>query len=89
VAADLVAGVPGVASVHHLHAWSLNDARPMMTLHAVIADSADRDRLLAQIQARLHERFGVAHATVQIERENCEPDPAACHDAATATAHDH
>jgi cobalt-zinc-cadmium efflux system protein len=80
VAADLVAGVPGVCSVHHLHVWSLTDARPVMTLHAVLDDAARQDATLAAIQARLRERFGVAHATVQIERASCEPADAACHD---------
>src|SRR6202167_2590669 len=30
------AAVPTVAAVHHIHAWSLTDERPMMTLHVVL-----------------------------------------------------
>lgn len=80
VASDLVATIGPVRGVHHLHVWSLTDARPVMTLHAVLEDAADQGAALAAIQARLRERFGVAHATVQIERGSCEPGPEACHD---------
>ena len=71
VSADVIAQVPGVSDVHHLHVWSLTDARPMMTLHAVIAEDTNQDTVLAAIQKRLSERFGVVHATVQIERGEC------------------
>lgn len=71
VSADLVAQVPGVSGVHHLHVWSLTDSRPMMTLHAVIGETQDQDAALGAIQKRLSERFGVVHATVQLERAGC------------------
>ena len=85
VSADVIAQVPGVSDVHHLHVWSLTDAKPMMTLHAVIEESADQDSVLAAIQKRLSERFGVVHATVQIEREVCVAHvDDGCHDHAAA-----
>src|SRR3954463_5576422 len=31
---DLVENVPGVADVHHVHAWSLTQKKPLVTLHA-------------------------------------------------------
>ena len=65
---DLVAAVPGVEAVHHVHAWSLTPDRPMLTLHARIADLGDSERITQAIGARLRERFGVDHVTVQIER---------------------
>ena len=73
VGADVASHVPGVTGVHHVHAWSLTDAKPMMTLHAVLEEGADGDAALPAIQARLRERFGVAHATVQLERGGCGP----------------
>lgn len=90
VSADLVDQVPGVSGVHHLHAWSLTDSKPMMTLHAEITEGTDQDGTLAAIQLRLRERFGVAHATVQIERAPCggKDDPCLDHGAAPK-AHAH
>lgn len=87
VSADLVAEVAGVSGVHHLHAWSLTDSRPMMTLHAVIGESVDQDAALGAIRKRLSERFGVVHATIQLERAGCaDGHRDNCHDQAKATA---
>ncbi len=72
VAADLMAHIPEIEGVHHVHAWSITQERPMMTLHARIAaaphlSSARGSEVVAAIKTRLAERFGVTHATVEIE----------------------
>lgn len=71
VAADLVAQIEAVEDVHHLHAWSLSEERPMVTLHARIAAEADAEAAVRAIKARLRARFGVDHSTVEIERGPC------------------
>ena len=71
LAADLEANVPGVQDVHHVHAWSLTEARPMVTLHARIDDEREAYRIVSAIKQRLKLRFGVVHATVEIECEHC------------------
>ena len=69
ITADLTAAVPDVAAVRHVHAWSINEARPMVTLEAVIAGGGDAEAARRAIKARLAERFGFDHATV----ETCTP----------------
>ena len=64
---DLEANVPDVQSVHHVHAWSLSENRPVMTLHALTCDTVPPEQVAAAIKARLKEAFGVVHATVEIE----------------------
>lgn len=71
VQADLTAAVPGVVDVHHVHAWSLTEDKRMATLHVRAADGTDAARLSAAVKARLRERFGIAHATVEVEGEVC------------------
>jgi cobalt-zinc-cadmium efflux system protein len=75
-------GLPGVAGVHHVHAWSLTGEAPIVTLHADLVEGADRQAALAQVLKELHDRFGVDHATVQFEEGHCAaPVPAeGCHD---------
>ena len=68
---DLVANVKGVEEVHHVHVWSITQSRRMVTLHAVICDTEDSDRMVRNIKTRLKERFGLDHATVEIERGAC------------------
>jgi cobalt-zinc-cadmium efflux system protein len=63
--------VPGIKDVHHIHAWSLTGETPMLTLHATLQDGADRRAALTDVMQRLHQRFGVEHATVQIEEGEC------------------
>lgn len=73
IAADLMANVEGLADVHHVHAWSLGSNRAVATLHARLQPGAEANTTLAAIKARLSEEFGIGHATVQIEPDDC-PD---------------
>jgi cobalt-zinc-cadmium efflux system protein len=69
--ADLEAAVPGVLDIHHVHVWALTPERPLVTLHARIEEDADHDEVLKEVQGRLADRFGLRHATVQVERSGC------------------
>jgi len=71
IAPDLVANVPGVDAVHHVHVWSITQSRRMVTLHAVIGDAQDIDAVVQGIKARLKTTFNLDHATVEIERGAC------------------
>jgi cobalt-zinc-cadmium efflux system protein len=42
-----------------------------VTLHARIEEDADHDEVLKHVQGRLADRFGLRHATVQVERSGC------------------
>lgn len=68
---DLIANVKGVEGVHHVHVWSITQSRRMVTLHACIGEREDADRIVRPIKARLKERFGLDHATIEIERSEC------------------
>ena len=71
---ELVRSVDGVRDVHHVHVWSLTPERRLITLHANIAQDADHDKVLHRLQDVLAERFGLSHATIQIERSGCTDD---------------
>ncbi len=85
IAADLAAHVDGVEDIHHVHAWSISEERPMVTLHARLAVNRRPDTAIAAIKARLAERFGVSHATVEIEFGECaDAEPGTGRDTQTA-----
>lgn len=69
IRAVLVAEVPGLVDVHHIHLWSLTPEQPMATLHALVHEDADRDALLFTVKQILHARFGLDHTAVQIAGE--------------------
>jgi cobalt-zinc-cadmium efflux system protein len=61
----------GIGGVHHVHVWQLAGGRRIATLHARVAADAESGAALMAIQRVLHERFGIAHATIQIEQVEC------------------
>jgi cobalt-zinc-cadmium efflux system protein len=68
---DIMANVPNVSDVHHVHVWSLTERKRMVTLHARLGDPGPPDGTLTAIKQRLHERFGIGHATVEVEHGPC------------------
>jgi cobalt-zinc-cadmium efflux system protein len=68
---DLVANVQGVLGVHHVHVWSITQERRMVTLHACVDKGLAGDRMVKAIKQRLHTRFGLDHATIEIEHGEC------------------
>lgn len=71
VLADLNAAVPAGADVHHLHVWSLTAEQSLATFHVRCANRADSASLIATLNDRLKDRFGIVHSTIQIETEPC------------------
>ncbi|WP_142850725.1 cation diffusion facilitator family transporter [Telmatospirillum sp. J64-1] len=74
----LLAAVPGLEDVHHIHAWSLAGGHPLVTLHARIAPDADGDAVLVALKRELEQRFGLDHSVVQIETASCPDQPEHC-----------
>jgi cobalt-zinc-cadmium efflux system protein len=62
--------VEGVQEVHDVHLWSLGGGHNALSLHARIPDMHldECERLLASIQQKASEEFGIDHTTVQLER---------------------
>ncbi len=66
VAADL-GGVPGVADVHDLHAWTLTSGMHVATAHLVVGAEAASQDVLVAAQRLLRDVHGIEHATLQVE----------------------
>ena len=60
--------LPGVSAVHDLHIWGLSTSAAALTAHLVKAATDDDDALIAQASQELHQRFKIAHTTLQWER---------------------
>lgn len=67
IRADLVQSVEDVRDAHHIHAWSISQERPMITLNIRLTERADATLAVAAVKRRLQERFGVGHATVEVD----------------------
>lgn len=67
IVAACLRGLPGVSEVHDLHIWALSTTETALTAHLVRDDATGDAVLLARVPAELRERFGIGHATVQLE----------------------
>ena len=74
-----LAELPGVSAVHDLHIWGMSTTETALTCHLVMPGGHPGDALLRRAAEALHERFGIAHATLQIEiadtAETCKLTP--------------
>lgn len=70
-----LANFDGVAAVHDLHVWPMSTTETALTAHLVMPQGPASDAFLHDVAASLRARFGVGHATIQIERGDaaCEP----------------
>ena len=68
-----LSGLPDVATVHDLHIWAMSTTEVALTAHLVVPRRWADDSFVHQISHRLRDRFGIDHATLQIERSEEEP----------------
>jgi cobalt-zinc-cadmium efflux system protein len=69
--------VPGVSAVHELHVWTITSGFVAMSGH-VEADARASSEVLHELQILLRARFGIEHATLQVERPGHSGDGICC-----------
>jgi len=67
----LIQKVPAIRDVHHVHTWSIGPHETLLTMHAQVNGAADQTTVLKDVKTVLAEKFGITHATIQIEVEAC------------------
>lgn len=65
----------GVAQVHDLHVWAMSTTSIALSAHLLMPQGHPGDAFLHHVTHELAERFGIDHATLQIETSN---DAQAC-----------
>lgn len=66
---------PPVQAVHDLHVWTVGDGTHYLSCHVVLPDSTtmrEASGVVSALNQTLHDEFAIGHATIQIERENCD-----------------
>ncbi|HEY7566297.1 MAG TPA: cation diffusion facilitator family transporter [Gemmatimonadaceae bacterium] len=60
--------IPGIEGVHDLHVWTVSSGLVAMSAHAVVQDP-DQHQSVLERAIQTMQRFGIAHVTMQIERQ--------------------
>lgn len=59
-----------VSQMHDLHVWAISTTEVALSVHLIVADGDLPGDLLSRIQQRLHDDFGIEHATIQLEGQD-------------------
>lgn len=72
--------IVGVHGVHDLHVWSITQNMRALSAHILTDDVSISTgaHLQRQLNELLHIRYHIAHTTLQLECQGCEPDELYC-----------
>ena len=75
-----ISGVHGVRAVHDLHVWTVGSGMVCGSCHIMVDEQSVRsgENVLRAVTQELEHRFGIAHTTIQVEVEGCEPNDMYC-----------
>jgi len=59
--------LPGIVKIHDLHIWGMSTTETALTAHLVRAEEALDDGLVQRACQEVRKRFGIGHATFQVE----------------------
>jgi cobalt-zinc-cadmium efflux system protein len=72
-------GQAGVCAIHDLHIWPMSTTETALTCHLVMPDGHPGDATLHALADELSHRFGIPHATIQVETSD-DKDCALAHE---------
>ena len=68
----IVAQVPSVNSIHHVHVWGLTPQHLMLTMHVSLRDAPPPSTpVVREIKRVLREEYGINHSTIEVEFDDC------------------
>jgi len=91
VVEQTIGGVHGVLAVHDLHVWTVGAGMVCCSCHVMVNEQSVRtgENVLRAVTEELKHNFGIAHTTIQVEVEGCEPNDMYCIKRAAEHAHEH
>jgi len=63
---------PHVVEVHDLHVWEVTSGFPALSAHVLVDAASDCHAARREMEAMLHERFGLDHTTLQVDHAGDE-----------------
>ena len=77
---DTIARIHGVLAVHDLHVWTIGSGMICCSCHVMVNEQSVRsgENVLRGVTEQLRSKFGIAHTTIQVEVEGCDPNDMFC-----------
>jgi cobalt-zinc-cadmium efflux system protein len=75
-----IGSVHGVLAVHDLHVWTVGSGMVCCSCHIMVDEQSVRsgENVLRAVTHELKREFGIAHTTIQVEVEGCDPNDMYC-----------
>ena len=70
--------VPSVQGIHDLHAWTITSGFISLSVHVETNQGRDQHDILVELRRLLSQRFGIDHATIQLETAALHQELDAC-----------
>lgn len=68
----IVANVPGVGEIHHVHIWGLTPQQLMLTMHmSLVGPVESHSAVIRRVKAFLQKEYGIGHSTIELEDDGC------------------
>jgi cobalt-zinc-cadmium efflux system protein len=77
---ETIGSVHGVLEVHDLHVWTIGSGMICCSCHIMVNEQSVRsgENVLRAVTEELQHHFGIAHTTIQVEVEGCDPNDMYC-----------
>ncbi len=75
-----IEGIDGILSVHDLHIWTLSSANVVLSAHVMVHEQSTHlsQEILRSVKSVLQAKYGIRHATIQIECQCCSQVECGC-----------
>jgi len=68
----IVASVPGVIDIHHVHIWGLTPQQLMLTMHMSLDEQVEsQSAVIRNVKTFLNDEYGIGHSTIEVEVDGC------------------
>lgn len=70
--AKIIAAVPEVSEIHHVHVWGLTAQHLMLTMHIVLPEAVEKSTpVVRRVKEVLQTEFAIDHSTIEAEYGDC------------------
>ena len=68
----VVAAVPGVGEIHHVHIWGLTPQELMLTMHMSVTDDVEsQSDVVRDTKQFMKDEYGIGHSTIEVDVDGC------------------